>query len=367
MRKPEPVPFLDLKRQYREIKREIDAAISEVLEKGRFILGEKVEQFEKAFARYSKAKHCISVGSGTEALHIGLRAAGIKQGDEVIVPANTFIATALAVSYCGAKPVFVDIFEDTYCINTQKIGDAITPKTKAVIPVHMYGQYCDMDAVTEIAKKHGITVIEDAAQSTGSDYKGRKGAIGDAACCSFYPTKTLGAYGDGGAIITNDEMMAENALLLRNYGEKKKYEHVIKGFNSRLDELQAAILLAKLKHIDEWVERRRKAAAEYNKSLSGANVITPAEAKYGKHAYYLYVIRSRQRDRLQQHLKEKGVETLIHYPTPIHKQKAYPEYNSQRYPVAEKTAAEILSLPIFPELTKEETNTVISAVNSFKP
>lgn len=358
------VPFIDLRRQYHGIKRDIDAAISEVLEKGRFILGEKVEQFEKAFARYSKAKHCISVGSGTEALHIGLRAAGIKPGDEVIVPANTFIATALAVSYCGAKPVFVDIFEDTYCINTQKIKDAITPRTKAVIPVHMYGQYCDMDAVMEIAKKHSITVVEDAAQSSGADYKGRKGAIGDAACYSFYPTKTLGAYGDGGAIVTNDEKIAEKMLLLRNYGEKRKYEHVIKGFNSRLDELQAAILLVKLKYLDRWVERRGKAAAEYNRALAGANVIIPAEARYGKHAYYLYVIRSRQRDRLQQHLKAKGIGTLIHYPIPIHKQKAFLEYNSQKFAAAEKITKEILSLPMFAEITKEELKAVADAIKS---
>ncbi len=358
------VPFIDLRRQYHGIKRDIDAAISEVLEKGRFILGEKVEQFEKAFARYSKAKHCISVGSGTEALHIGLRAAGIKPGDEVIVPANTFIATALAVSYCGANPVFVDVFEDTYCINTQKIEDAITPKTKAVMPVHMYGQYCDMDAVMKIAKKHGIAVVEDAAQSSGADYKGRKGAIGSAACYSFYPTKNLGAYGDGGAIVTNDEKIAEKMLLLRNYGEKRKYEHVIKGFNSRLDELQAAILLVKLKYLDRWVEKRRKAAAEYNKALAGANVITPAEAGYGKHAYYLYVIRSRQRDRLQQHLKAKGIGTLIHYPIPIHKQKAFSEYNGQKFAAAEKMTKEILSLPMFAEITKEEIKAVADAVKS---
>ncbi|MBI2140890.1 DegT/DnrJ/EryC1/StrS family aminotransferase [Candidatus Woesearchaeota archaeon] len=369
MRKHESVfvPFLDLKRQYHSIKREIDAAISEVLEKGRFILGEKVEEFEKAFAKYAKAKQCISVGSGTEALHIALRAAGVGPGDEVIVPAHTFIATALAASYCGAKPVFVDAREDTYCIDPEKIEAAITAKTKAVIPVHMYGQYADMGPIMEIAEKRNIIVVEDAAQSHGAEYKGKREVLGDVACYSFYPTKNLGAYGDAGAIVTNNGEIAENSFLLRNYGEKKKYEHITKGFNSRLDELQAAILLVKLKHLDRWVEKKRQIATEYNSALSKADVIMPMEAKYGKHAYYLYVIRSKQRDRLQQHLKAKGIDTLIHYPIPIHKQKAYSEYNSQRYPVAEKAAAEVLSLPMFPELTNEEIEAVAAAVRSFKP
>ncbi|MBI2144032.1 DegT/DnrJ/EryC1/StrS family aminotransferase [Candidatus Woesearchaeota archaeon] len=359
-------PFLELTRQYREMKEEIDNAIADTLNRGTFVLGEKVAEFEKAFARYCNARHCVAVGSGTEALHIALRAAGVKPRDEAIMPTHTFIATALAADYAGAKPVFADISEDSYCIDAEKIKEAITQKTKAIIPVHMYGQYSDMDAITEIAGKHNTAVVEDACQSHGAEYKSRKNVIGNAACYSFYPTKNLGCYGDGGAIVTNDAELAEKAMLLRNYGEKKKYEHIIKGFNSRLDELQAAILLAKLKHLDSWVEKRRKAAAEYNKALAEADVITPTEAGYGKHAYYLYVIRSRQRDRLQQHLKAKGTQTLIHYPIPVHKQKAFAEYNSQTFPVAEKIAKEILSLPMFPEITPEEISEVANAIKSFR-
>lgn len=363
------VPLIDLKGQYHEIKAEIDQAIKETLENGRFILGEKVGQFEEAFAKNSRAKHCISLGSGTEALHLALRAAGVGPGDEVIVPAHTFIATALAVWYCGAKPVFVDVREDTYCIDPEKIAAAITAKTKAVIPVHMYGQYADMAPIMEIAQNENIAVVEDAAQSHGAEYKGKRGVLGHVACYSFYPTKNLGAYGDGGAIVTNDNEIAEKTLLLRNYGEKKKYEHILKGFNSRLDELQAAMLLVKLKYLDKWVEKRRAIAKDYSSQLAAAvttGIITPREMSYGKHSYYLYVIRSSQRDKLQQHLKNERVETLIHYPTPMHKHKAFSEYNNQKFAVAEKITKEILSLPMFPELTKEEIKVVVKAVNGFR-
>ncbi len=359
------VPFIDLKRQYHEIKRDINAAIKDTLEKGNFILGEKVGQFERAFARYCNAKHCISVGSGTEAIHIALLAIGIRPGDEVIMPTHTFVATALAAHYAGAKPVLVDIKEDTYCVDPERIKQAITPKTRAIMPVHIYGQHADMEPIIEIAEKRNIAVVEDAAQSHGAEYKGRKRVIGKVACYSFYPTKNLGAYGDGGAIVTNDDEVAENIMLLRNYGQKKKYEHTIKGFNSRLDELQAAVLLAKLKHLNSWVERRRKVAADYNKLLADANVTPPKEADYGKHAYYLYVIRSKQRDMLQQHLKARGIDTLIHYPIPVHKQRAFSEYSNQKRPVAEKAASEILSLPIFAEITKKEVKAVADAVKSF--
>ncbi len=360
------VPFLDLKRQYLPIKREVEAAIAGVLENSSFVLGEKVEEFEKAFARYCNAKHCVTVGSGTEALHIALRAAGVKEGNEAIMPTHTFVATALAAWYAGAKPVFIDAKEDTYCIDADRIKAAITPRTKAIIPVHMNGQYADMDAINEIASRKNIAVIEDAAQSHGAEYKGSRKTRGKIACYSFYPTKNLGAYGDGGAIVTDDEKIAENVTLLRNYGQRKKYEHTTKGFNSRLDEIQAAILTAKLKHLDRWIEQRRKIAAAYNRELADAGVITPTEAKYGKHAYYLYAIRSRQRDKLQQHLKAKGIGTLIHYPTPVHKQKAFAEYNSQKFHVAEKIAGEILSLPMFPELTEEEISMVAEAVKGFR-
>ncbi len=360
------VPFLELKRQYHSIKSEVDGAIKETLENGSFILGEKVTEFENAFARYCNAKSCLSVGSGTEALHIALRALGVGPGDEVIIPSHTFIATGLAVWYTGAKPVFADIDPETYCVSPESIKKAISPRTKAIMPVHMYGQYADMDAINELARKRSVAVVEDAAQSHGAEYKGKRKVLGTVACYSFYPTKNLGAYGDGGAIVTDDADIAGKITMLRNYGQKKKYEHTMKGFNSRLDEIQAAILIAKLKHLDGWIEKRRKIASEYNKLLSSTNLGTPVEAKYGKHAYYLYVIRSKDRDELQKHLEKNGIGSMIHYPIPIHKQEAFSDYNSQRLPDTEKAAEEVISLPMFPELTAEEVKTVAEAVKSFK-
>lgn len=359
------IPFLELRRQYHSIKPEIDAAIQSTLEKGSFVLGEKVEAFEKAFARYCNAKHCVSVGSGTDALNISMMVLGIKQGDEVVMPSHTFVATAFAAVNVHAKPVFADIDEKTYDISSSEIKKAVTQKTKALLPVHLYGQYCDMAPIMETAKKNSLKVIEDCCQSHGAEYKGKRQLFGDVACYSFYPTKNFGCYGDGGAIITNDSEFAEKIRLLRNYGQSKKYEHITFGYNTRLDEIQAAILLAKLKHLDAWNEKRRKLASLYNELL-GDSVVTPHEADYAKHVYYIYAIRSRKRDALQKHLEKKGIKTLIHYPIPIHKQKAFGSYNAQRLEVTGRIASEILSLPMFPELSEAEVKEVAAAVNSFR-
>ncbi len=359
------IPFLELKRQYNSIKSEVDAAIAGTFERGNFILGEKVEAFEKAFARYCNAKHCVSVGSGTDALNISMMALGVKSGDEVVMPSHTFVATAFAAVNVGAKPVFADIDEKTCNISASGIKKAMTEKTKTILPVHLYGQYCDMAQIMEIAKKKSLSVIEDCSQSHGAEYKGKRQVFGDVACYSFYPTKNLGCYGDGGAVVTNDDNVADKLRLLRNYGQSKKYEHVAFGYNTRLDEIQAAILLVKLKHLDSWNEKRRKLASLYN-GLLGDSVITPSEASYAKHVYYIYGVRSRKRDALQSHLEKNGVKTLIHYPIPVHKQKVFCRYNSQRLEVTERVASEILSLPMFPELTEAEVEEVAAAVKSFR-
>ncbi len=359
------IPFLELKRQYRSIKGEVDSAIAGTFEKGNFILGEKVEAFEKAFASYCSARHCVSVGSGTDALNISMMALGIKKGDEVIMPSHTFVATAFAAINVHAKPVFADIDGKTYNISGSGIKNAVTQKTMAILPVHLYGQYCYMAQVMEIASKNNLKVVEDCSQSHGAEYKGKRRVFGDVACYSFYPTKNLGCYGDGGAVVTNDSETAEKLRLLRNYGQSKKYEHITFGYNTRLDELQAAILLVKLKRLDGWNERRRKLASLYGELLGGS-VITPSEAGYARHVYYIYAVRSKRRDALQRHLERKGIKTLIHYPIPVHKQKAFSSYNAQQLEVTERIASEILSLPMFPELTEAEVKEVAAAVNSFR-
>ncbi len=359
------IPFLELKRQYHSIKGEVDSAIAGTFEAGNFILGEKVEAFEKAFARYCNARHCISVGSGTDALNLSVMALGIKSGDEVVMPSHTFIATAFAAINAGAKPVFADIDEKTYNISASGVKKAITQKTRAILPVHLYGQYCDMAPIMEIASKNNLNVIEDCSQSHGAEYNGKRKLFGNVACYSFYPTKNLGCYGDGGAVVTDDGEIADKLRLLRNYGQLKKYEHVAFGYNTRLDEIQAAILLVKLKHLDSWNERRRKLASLYTELL-GSSVITPYEADYAKHAYYIYCVRSKKRDALQKHLEKNGVKTLIHYPIPVHRQRVFSSYNSQRLEVTERVASEILSLPMFPELAEAEVKEVAAAVNSFR-
>ncbi|OGG46581.1 MAG: erythromycin biosynthesis sensory transduction protein eryC1 [Candidatus Handelsmanbacteria bacterium RIFCSPLOWO2_12_FULL_64_10] len=359
------IPFGDLARQYRAMKGEIDRAVARVLERGWYILGEKVEQFEAAFAHSCGARHAVGVGSGVEALHLSLVACGVGPGDEVITVSNTAVPTASAVSFAGATPVLVDVDPVTYTLDPEQVEDRITPRTKAVLPVHLYGQCADMDPLLEIARRRGLYVIEDCAQAHGAVYRWRKaGTLGDAGCFSFYPSKNLGAIGDGGLITTNDAGLAERLKQLRNYGQERRYYHKIKGFNSRLDELQAAVLLAKLPHLDAWNERRRAIAQTYTEGLREAYVVPPSEAPDRRHIYHLYVIRVNERDRFQERMQELGVQTVIHYPVPIHRQEAYSELRDQArfLTQTDQFASQIVSLPIFPELTDEEVGAVIEAV-----
>jgi len=350
------IPFIDLKREYEEIKEEISQAIEEVLKSGWFILGEEAEKFEEEFSMYVGTRYGIAVNSGSDALYLTLKALGIGEGDEVVTVSHTFISTVDAIVRNGAKPVFVDIEPDTYCIDAAKIEENISSKTKAILPVHIYGHPADMDMVMEVAKRHGLYVIEDACQAHGAQYKSKKvGSIGDAGCFSFYPTKNLGSYGDGGMIVTNDENLAEKIKMLRNYGQSKKYYHDFIGINSRLSEIQAAVLRVKLRHLDEWNDKRRAVAALYNKLLHGTNIIVPVEKEYAKHVYHLYVIRCTNRDELQQRLLENGIQTQIHYPIPVHKQKAYLDlgYNAH-LPVTKKICSEVLSLPMYPFISNSD-------------
>jgi len=360
------VPFIDFKEQNNLIQGEIDAGFKKVFEKGDYILGEQAHTFENAFAGYCEAKYGVGVNSGTDALHLAMAALDIQDGDEVIVPTHTFIATALCVSYARATPVFVDIEPDTYNICPQAVEKAITKKTKAIIPVHIYGQPANMDEIVAVARKHGIKIVEDAAQAHGSKYKGKRvGSLGDVACFSFYPTKSLGACGDAGMIITSDKAIYEKALMLRDYGRKGRYEHKIKGTNSRLDTLQAVVLNAKLKHLDEWNAMRAKNAAYYAELLADVKgVVTPVTKSDRTHVFQTYAIRLPNRDHVVEGLKAKGIGALIHYPIPLHMQEAYAElgYKKGAFPVAEKTATEILSLPMFPHMTKEQIQAVVSAL-----
>lgn len=359
------IPISDVSRQYLNIKDEIDAALLGTIRSGWFILGPRVAEFEKEFAAYCGAKFAVGVGSGTEALHLSLVAAGIKEGDEVITVANTAVPTVCAVISANAKPVFVDIDPLSFNMDPSLIRKKISKRTKAIIPVHLYGQSADMGPIMKIAKEHGLHVIEDACQAHGTEYKGRKvGTLGDMGCFSFYPSKNLGCYGDGGMVITNNGKLAEKIRLLRNYGQKQRYLHITKGFNSRLDEIQAAILSVKLKYLDKWNRRRRALASLYDSLLKDPKVQTPLEMEYSKHIYHLYVIRSGKRDELQAHLKEKGIQTNIHYPIPIHMQKAYRDLKIGKgsLPVTEKYASQILSLPLFPELKEEEVKYVADTI-----
>lgn len=362
------IPFVDLKEQYTSIENEIKPAIEGVFEKGQFILGENLKKFEDEFASYCRAKYGIGVGSGTEALHLALIVCGVEPGDEVITVPNTAVPTASAISFANAKPVFVDIDPKTFTMDPSRLEEKITPRTKVIMPVHLYGQMADMDPILKIAQKYDLKVIEDACQAHGAEYRDRKaGSMGGLGCFSFYPTKNLGAYGDGGMIITNDEKMAEKLRMLRNYGEVKKYHHRIKGFNSRLDELQAAILRVKLKYLSTWNEARRKNAKLYDELLTNDKITKPVEADYAKHIYHLYVIRSKQRDEVQKFLASAGVGTLIHYPIPIHLQEAYKNLGLKRgaLPIAEECADEILSLPMFPELKEVQIERVCEVINQF--
>jgi dTDP-4-amino-4,6-dideoxygalactose transaminase len=359
------IPFLDLGRTYLEISAEIDDAVRRVLNSGRYIQGEELEAFEAEFAEYCEAAYCVGVGNGLDALHLILRAYGIGPGDEVIVPAHTFIATWLAVTYAGAKPVPVETGDDTaYTISPEWIEAAITPRTRAIIPVHLYGRPADMAPIKHIAGKHGLKVIEDAAQAHGARYHGRRaGSLGDAAAFSFYPAKNLGAFGDGGAITTADGDLAAKLRALRNYGSSVKYVHDMIGLNSRLDPLQAAVLRVKLRHLDEWNSRRMAIAECYRRDLAGTDMLLPAVSSGCESVFHLFVIRTAKRDTLQAGLKESGIETLIHYPLPPHKQGAYPSMRRLHLPIAESLANEVLSLPMGPHLSCVEAHEVAQHVS----
>lgn len=359
------VPLVDLKAQYTLIRTEVEAAMKGVLAEACFILGPPVDAFERAFASFCGAKHCVGVASGTDALHLILRALSIGEGDEVLLPAFTFIATALGVSCSGATPVLVDVRREDGLIDPDRIRAAITPRTKAILPVHLYGRCADMDRIQAIATEHGLMVVEDAAQAHGATYKDRPvGSLGQAAGFSFYPGKNLGAYGDGGAITTNDETLAERLRLLRNWGSRRKYYHEEFGLNSRLDSLQAAVLSVKLKHLAAWNARRRELAAEYDERLADCpNVVRPAVCTDGLSAWHLYVLRSTERDRILQRLQQHGVQAGIHYPFPVHRLRAYQHLAGQTdLHESEAWAAECFSLPLYPELTEEQLDHVVRHV-----
>jgi dTDP-4-amino-4,6-dideoxygalactose transaminase len=364
------VPMLDLTEQYQNLRTEILAALEEVMSSAHFILGENVKKLERDIAAYSNVKYGIGVANGSDALHISLLACGIGPGDEVIVPAFTFFATAGAVARAGATPVFVDIDPKTYNIDPAKIEAAVTDKTKAIIPVHLYGQMADMDPIKEIAEKHGLYIIEDAAQAIGAKYKGKTvGEYGTTACYSFFPTKNLGAYGDGGMVVTNDEDIAEKIRVLRVHGSKPKYYHHVLGYNSRLDELQAAILNVKFSHLDEWSQLRIEKARTYTqmlKELEGI-VTTPHIEEHNYHVFHQYTIRVPKRDELQQFLNSHGISTMVYYPKPLHLQPVFSElgYKEGDLPETEKACAEVLSLPMFPELKLEQQEYVVSKIKEF--
>lgn len=359
------VPFLDLKAPHIELRSEMEAAFARTLNSGWYILGNEVKQFEQEFAAYCEAEYCIGVGNGLDALHLILRAYGIGADDEVIVPSNTYIATWLAASYAGATPVPVEPDERTYNLDPARIEAAITPQTRAIIAVHLYGQPADMDAINIVAKKHNLKVIEDAAQAHGARYKGRRvGSLGDAAGFSFYPGKNLGALGDGGAVTTNDPELAAKVRLLCNYGSEVKYHNEVKGFNSRLDELQAAFLREKLKKLDEWNARRKDISAKYLSGIAGTPLILPYVPDWADPVWHLFVVRSPRRDVLQKKLADAGIATMIHYPIPPHQQQAYIELAIPKgsLPIAEAIHREVLSLPMGPHLLLEQQLHVINAL-----
>ncbi len=360
------VPFIDFTKQHETIEKEMMVGLKEVFRKFDFVLGEEAEQFEKSFSKYCNTKYGVGVNSGTDALYLAVSALDIDMGDEVILPAFTFIATALCISYAGAKPVFVDIEDKTYNIDPKKIEKAITSKTKAIIPVHIYGQSADMDEINAIAKKHNLKVIEDAAQAHGATYKGKRiGSISDVACFSFYPTKGLGAYGDAGMIVTNDKKIYEESLMLRDYGRTSRYDHKVKGYNSRLDTIQAVVLEEKLKHLDQWNKMRQENAKYYCQLLKNVDDIkTPMMKEDRTHVFQTFAIRIRNRDKAVEELKKKGISALIHYPIPLHLQEAYKELNHKRgdFPVSEALSNDIVSLPMYPHMTKKEVEYVCESL-----
>jgi len=362
------IPIVDLKREYTQIKTEVNEAIHRVLDKQWFILGEEAEKLEREFSEYVEAKYAIGVNSGSDALYLAVKSLGIGNGDEAITVSHTFVSTVDAIVRNGVKPVFTDIEEDTMLMDVNQIEHKITERTKVIIPVHLYGHPADMDPIMEIAKKYKLSVIEDACQAHGAEYKGKKiGGIGDLGCFSFYPSKNLGAYGNGGMIATNSEELAKKLSMLRNYGQSQKYYYDFMGVNSRLDEIQAAVLRVKLRHLDEWNEKRRNIAKLYNELLKDSNIVLPVEKDYAKHVYHLYVIRSKYRDRLQQSLFQNGIQTQIHYPLPVHKQKSYLDLGFRAHlPVTEKICDEILSLPMHPWVNQEEVEFISRKIKEWK-
>ena len=363
---PEKVPFLDLKAHHAPLRAEFDQAIGEVIDSGAFAGGPFVAQFENEFAAFCGSRHAIGLGNGTDALWLALLACGIGPGDEVITVPNTFMATAEAITYSGASPVFVDVDQHTYTMDPALLEKARTPRTKAVIPVHLFGQVADMDPILSFGRKHGLFVIEDAAQAHGAEYKGRKaGSLGDAGCFSFYPGKNLGAFGEAGAVVTNDDKLQEKIRILRDHGQVRKYYHSMVGWNARMDAIQAAVLRIKLRHLEQANHRRRVHASQYDRLFQGLEEVkSPFEAAYGRHVYHIYPIRVRERNEIMRLLQEKGIGCGIHYPVPIHLQEAYRGlgYGRGAFPVSEQTCAEFISLPMFPELTQTQVKLVVDSV-----
>ena len=362
------IPFVDLKAQYAGIKDEVNSAIQGVLDSCQFTLGSEVVKFEEEFAAFSGAEIGIGVNTGTSALHLAILAADIGPGDEVITVPHTFVATVAAIRYTGATPVFVDIDPSSFNMDPGLVEAAITPRTKAIIPVHLYGQAADMDPIVEIARKHDLVVIEDAAQAHAAEYKGRRaGSLGDMACFSFYPGKNLGACGEGGMVVTNNAQYARKIRMLRDWGAEQKYQHVLKGYNYRLEGIQGAVLRVKLKYLESWTEGRRAAASRYNELLAGSEYPTPVELDQNRHVYHVYAIRTTDRQALQEHLHAQGVSSGIHYPTPVHLLPAHEDlgYKRGQFPHAEAAADQVLSLPMFPEITEAQTSQVADALLSF--
>lgn len=362
------IPLVDLKAQYRTIKSEVDAAIQRVLDHAGFILGREVREFESAFAEYVRAKDAVGVASGTAALQLALLACGVGPGAEVITSAFTFLATAEAISHVGARPVFVDIDPTTYNLDPDRVRSAVGPRTRAIVPIHLYGQPVEMKAILEIAEAKGLRVVEDAAQAHGAEFDGRRcGSIGHLACFSFFPGKNLGAYGDAGAVTGNDATLLDRVRKLRDHGRTSKYEHDEVGYGERLDALQAAVLRVKLAHLETWTEARRRHAQTYTKLLAGSRVFTPREAPHLRHVYHLYVVRTPRREELLLHLKTRGVGAGVHYPVPVHRQPAYLKqgYGDVVLPETERAATEVLSLPMYPELTEDQIGYVAEMIGGF--
>jgi dTDP-4-amino-4,6-dideoxygalactose transaminase len=361
------IPLVDLQAQYRSIKAEINLAIARVLENGQFILGPEVEAFETEFAAFCGAKFAVGVNSGTSALHLALLAAGIGAGDEVITVPMTFVATVAAILYTGARPVFVDIDSRSCTMDTQRLESAVTPRTKAILPVHLYGRMAEMDPITAVAKRHNLLVIEDAAQAHAATYHGRKaGTIGAIGCFSFYPGKNLGAYGEAGAVVTDDPEIARAIRMLRNWGQERRHRHERNGYNYRLEGLQAAVLRVKLRRLSDWTEARRAHARLYDRLLADSHVKTPAAAPDGQHVYHVYGVRTNQRDEVLARLEKQGIQASVHYPLPVHLQLGYAGLGCREgdFPVSEALAREELSLPLYPELTEEQIHTVVTAVRN---